>query len=105
MTHTMLFGQYNLGLVALSIAIAVCASYAALDLAGRTTSSRGRSRTLWLIGGAFAMGQGIWAMHYIGMLAFSLPIPIFYNIPTVLLSLLVAIASSAVALWLSAARN
>jgi len=99
MTHTMLSGQYQLGLVALSIAIAVCASYAALDLAGRTTISRGRGRILWLIGGAFAMGQGIWAMHYIGMLAFSLPVPISYNIPIVALSLLAAMGSSAVALW------
>jgi PAS domain S-box-containing protein len=98
MIHTMLSGQYQLGLVALSIAIAICAAYAALDLAGRTTISRGSSRILWLTGGAFAMGLGIWAMHYIGMLAFSLPVPIFYNIPSVLLSLLVAIASSAVAL-------
>ena len=55
-------------------------------------------RILWLIGGAFAMGQGIWAMHYIGMLAFRLPVAVSYNVPIVLLSLLAAMGSSAVAL-------
>jgi PAS domain S-box-containing protein len=94
----MLSGQYQLGLVALSIAMAIFASYAALDLAGRTSSSRGPGRILWLIGGAFAMGQGIWAMHYIGMLAFRLPVAVSYNVPIVLLSLLAAMGSSAVAL-------
>ncbi len=94
----MLSGQYNLGLVALSLALAICASYTALELADRTTSSLGRSRILWLMGGAAAMGQGVWAMHYIGMLAYSLPMAVSYSVPIVLLSLLAAIASSAVAL-------
>ena len=53
----------------------------------------------WLLGGAVAMGTGIWSMHYIGMLAFMLPIPMAYHWPTVLLSLLAAIAASAVALY------
>jgi len=44
------------------------------------------------------MGLGIWSMHYIGMLAFTLPVPILYHYPTVILSLLAAIAASAVAL-------
>jgi len=45
------------------------------------------------------MGLGIWSMHYVGMLAFSLPIPVLYNWPTVVLSLLVAMLASAVALY------
>jgi NO-binding membrane sensor protein with MHYT domain len=45
------------------------------------------------------MGFGIWSMHYIGMLAFRLPIPVQYDWPTVLLSLLAAILASAVALF------
>src|SRR5947209_2100184 len=84
-------------LVTLSVALAIFAAYAALDLAGRVTASRGRARALWLGGGAIAMGLGIWATHYIGMLAFSLPVPVLYHYPTVLLSLLAAIAASAVA--------
>src|SRR6266700_3673899 len=94
-----LAGSYDYRLVALSILIAVLASYAALDLAGRVTSARGGARLLWLNGGAIAMGIGIWSMHYIGMLAFRLPIPVQYDWPTVLYSLLAAILASGVALF------
>jgi len=95
---TVLKGCYDYRLVALSVALAVFASYAALDLAGRVTAAHGWVRTVWLSAGAAAMGVGIWAMHYIGMLAFIMPMPIFYHLPTVLLSLLAAIAASGVAL-------
>ncbi len=90
--------SYDPRLVALSVVIATLASYAALDLAGRVTASRGRVRAAWLTGGACAMGIGIWSMHYIGMLAFSLPVPIRYHWPTVLASLVCAILASGVAL-------
>ena len=94
-----LTGSYDLRLVALSVLIAICASYAALDLAGRVTAARGRALVFWLIGGAGAMGLGIWSMHYIGMLAFRLPVPVSYDWPTVMLSLRVAILASGVALY------
>jgi NO-binding membrane sensor protein with MHYT domain/nitrogen-specific signal transduction histidine kinase len=93
-----LTGSYNYALVALSVLIAMFASYAALDLAGRVTASGGWTRAVWLLGGAAAMGTGIWSMHYIGMLAFILPIPVAYHWPTVLLSLFAAILASVVAL-------
>ncbi|HUD66416.1 MAG TPA: MHYT domain-containing protein, partial [Candidatus Sulfotelmatobacter sp.] len=93
-----LIGSYNYALVALSVLIAMFASYAALDLAGRVTAAGGWTRVVWLLGGAGAMGTGIWSMHYIGMLAFILPIPVAYHWPTVLLSLLAAILASVVAL-------
>src|SRR5882724_11809069 len=92
-------GSYDYRLVVLSVLIAICAAYAALDLAARTTAAKGRIRLAWLAGGAAAMGLGIWSMHYIGMLAFSLPILVLYDWPTVLLSLLAAIFASAVALF------
>jgi diguanylate cyclase (GGDEF)-like protein/PAS domain S-box-containing protein len=92
-------GTYHYGLVVLSVALAMFSAYAALDLAGRVTAARGGVRALWLAGGAVAMGLGIWAMHYIGMLALTLPIPVLYHYPTVLVSLLAAIAASAVALF------
>lgn len=98
-------GSYDYGLVALSVAISIFAAYAALDLAGRTTASRGRVRLAWLSGGAVAMGLGIWSMHYIGMLAFRLPIPVLYDWPTVLVSLLAAIGASAVALFVVSRRR
>src|ERR1700716_1645665 len=93
-----LIGSYNYALVALSVLIAMFASYAALDLAGRITATGGWTRAVWLLGGAGAMGTGIWSMHYIGMLAFVLPVPVAYHWPTVLLSLLAAILASVVAL-------
>jgi PAS domain S-box-containing protein len=92
-------GSYDFRLVTLSVVMAVCAAYAALDLAGRTTASRGRARLFWLAGGAAAMGLGIWSMHYIGMLAFLLPVPVFYDWPTVVVSLFAAIFASGVALF------
>jgi NO-binding membrane sensor protein with MHYT domain len=91
-------GAYDPLQVALSVLIAVSASYAALDLAGRVTAASGRTRLAWLIGGSTAMGIGIWATHYIGMLAFHLPIPVQYDWPTVLVSLLAGVLFSAFAL-------
>jgi two-component system cell cycle sensor histidine kinase/response regulator CckA len=99
-----LAGSYDHLMVALSVVIAACASYAALDLAGRVTAARGRARVFWLIGGATSMGLGIWSMHYIGMLAFSLPLPVRYDWPTVLLSLFAAILAAAVALYVVSRR-
>jgi PAS domain S-box-containing protein len=93
-----LIGSYNYALVALSVLIAMLASYAALDLAGRVKATGGWTRAVWLLGGAVAMGTGIWSMHYIGMLAFVLPVPVAYHWPTVLVSLLAAILASVVAL-------
>jgi len=94
-----LVGSYDYALVAVSVIIAILASYATLDLARHVTFARGRARLLWLTGGASAMGFGIWSMHYIGMLAYTLPVPVQYDWPTVLLSLLAAILASAIALF------
>lgn len=98
---TQLLASYDLRLVVLSVMVAILASGAALDLAGRVTAAQGRVETLWLAGGAFAMGLGIWSMHYTGMLAFQLPVPVQYHLPTVGLSLLAAVAASAVALFVA----
>ena len=70
-----MIGTYNNWVVLLSFLVAILASYTALDLASRITASTGAAAASWLLGGAFAMGMGIWSMHFIGMLAFSLPIP------------------------------
>src|ERR1700730_8819961 len=94
-----LIGSYNNALVALSVLIAMLASDAALDLAGRVTAAGGWTRAVWLLGGAGAMGTGIWSMHYIGMLAFVLPIPVAYHWPTVLVSLVAAVLASVIALY------
>jgi PAS domain S-box-containing protein len=96
--NAVLSGSYNYGEVARSILVAIAGSYAALDLAGRVTAASGRARARWLAGGAIAMGIGIWEMHFKGLLAFRLPIPVVYHWPTVLLSFVVAVSTSAIAL-------
>jgi two-component system, sensor histidine kinase and response regulator len=97
--------SYNYYLVALSVGISILASYAALDLGGRVTAAHGSVRLAWLSGGACAMGMGIWAMHYIGMLACSLPVAVDYDWPTVVLSLLCAILASGTALFVVSGRR
>ena len=94
-----LVGFYDYRLVAVSILIAIFSAYAALDLAGRVTAAQGRARLAWLSGGAFAMGMGIWSMHYMGMEAFRLPVPVEYDWPLVVISMLAAMSASAVALF------
>jgi PAS domain S-box-containing protein len=96
---------YDYRLVALSVVIAICASYIAIDLSGRVTANHGRARLAWLLGGAFALGSGIWSMHYTGMLAFRLPIPVYYHVPTVILSLLAAVLGSLIALFVVSRRH
>jgi signal transduction histidine kinase/DNA-binding response OmpR family regulator len=94
-----LAGFYDPRLVVVSVLIAILAAYAALDLAGRVTAARGVVRFLWLSGGAFAMGLGIWSMHYVGMEAFRLPVPVRFDWPTVVVSMIAAVLASAVALF------
>jgi NO-binding membrane sensor protein with MHYT domain len=100
-----LAGQYDPWLVTLSIIIAILASGAALDLAGRVVASAGAARRLWLAGGALAMGLGIWCMHYTGMLAFRLPVLVHYHALTVAASLLAAALASAVALYVASRQR
>ena len=95
-----MIGHYDSTLVALSILVAIIASYTALDLAGcvsANTSSPRKSWT-WLVAGAVSMGIGIWSMHFIGMLAFQLPVPVAYDLTLSLLSMAIAIVVSAIAL-------
>ncbi|MBL8265596.1 MAG: EAL domain-containing protein [Steroidobacter sp.] len=98
-------GSYNPWLVALSVLVAVCVSYTALNLASRVATAQRRYVRMWLAGGAFAMGVGIWSMHFIGMLALSLPIALSYSIPKTLVSLLVAILVSGFALAIASQRH
>jgi methyl-accepting chemotaxis protein PixJ len=94
-----LVSTYDMRLVLLSYVIAVFASYTALDLAGRVTTSQGSRRNFWWFGGACAMGVGIWSMHFVAMLAFSLSIPISYDIGITLASMVAGIIASGIALF------
>ena len=92
----MIASSYDPTLVVMSVVIASLASYTALDLAGRVTAARGRRRIAWLASGSAAMGLGIWSMHFVGMLAFQLPVAVRYGVPYVILSVAVAIGAERV---------
>ncbi|WP_158280192.1 MHYT domain-containing protein [Azospirillum sp. TSH100] len=90
-------------LVALSYAVAAFASYAALDMAERMHRTGGAARTMWQACAAAALGGGIWAMHFIGMLALTIDTPIAYDPVKTLLSLVTSVAF--VALGFHVIRN
>ncbi|HET7234137.1 MAG TPA: MHYT domain-containing protein [Longimicrobium sp.] len=92
-------GHHDATLVVASIVIAVFSAYALLALAARVTVARGRVRLAWLLGGGVAVGLGIWSMHFVGMLAVDVGVPMAYAVPTVILSSLVPIAASTLALY------
>ena len=92
--------SYDYWLVALSVVIAIFASFTVLGLASRIPHIARRKAPYWLAGGALAMGSGIWSMHFIGMLAFRLPIPVAYDVGITALSAVVAALASALALYL-----
>ena len=102
MPESELVSNYNPWLVAVSIIVAVLASYAALDLSARiSAAARGWGRAGWVVGGAIAMGCGIWSMHFVAMLALRLPVPIRYDVGLTALSLVVAIVAAGLALLLA----
>lgn len=92
--------SYHIPLVILSIVIAVMASYAALDLGIQVNKAKSTARHIWIGAGAFTMGMGIWAMHFIAMLAFHLSIPVTYDLTLVIVSIIPAIIASALALFI-----
>jgi diguanylate cyclase (GGDEF)-like protein len=95
----MLPGTYNYPLAFVSLFIAILASYTTLDLTNRISKlNDGFRRVLWLTGGAMSMGLGIWSMHFVGMLSFSLPIPLGYDLKITFYSLVIAIFVSYFAL-------
>ena len=97
-----LIPSYNPWLVALSVAIAVIASYVSFSVTGRLARSRGWTLRVWWLAGALAMGWGVWAMHFVGMLAFHLGTPLGFDIGPTLLSMLPIVAGAGGALWLLA---
>lgn len=94
-----MLATYDLPLVVVSFLVAFLAAYTALKMTERISFSPRHTARLWLFGGAIAMGIGIWAMHFVGMLAYRLPIPVGYDEPLTILSLLIAIGVSGFALW------
>ncbi|MEF2246952.1 response regulator [Paenibacillus sp. IITD108] len=91
-------GSHDMLLVVCSYIVAVIASYTVINLIGLIKSRTGLSRLLWIGFGSAAMGMGIWSMHFVGMLAFSLPVPVAYDVLIVVLSVIVAIIAAFIAL-------
>ena len=92
---------YSIPLVILSVVIAIVSSFTAFGVAERIyATSKQLYKVVWTIFGAVTMGFGIWAMHFIGMLALSLPVPVVYDVTITLISVIPAIAASAVVLWM-----
>ena len=95
----LLAGSYDPSLVLLSFLIAVFSSAIALQTTAQAISVQKRSLRLLMLGtGSIALGGGVWAMHFIGMLAFALCTPVSYSPGLTLLSMLPSVAASWVAL-------
>ncbi|WJQ83740.1 diguanylate cyclase domain-containing protein [Brevibacillus brevis] len=92
--------SYSMTLVFLSYFISAMASYTALDLGARLHYAKGRGRVFWLCAGTVSMGLGIWAMHFVAMLALHLPIAVEYDNLIVFFSIVLAVLSSALTLWI-----
>ena len=97
----LLTSSYDPWVVALSYLIASFASYTALDLARRVRTPHLSVARGWWLSGTIVMGTGIWAMHFVGMLAMDLPITIGYDYAITCLSWLAAVAASGVALHIA----
>jgi PAS domain S-box-containing protein len=92
-------GRYGPLLVAISVGVSVIAGFAAILIADRLRAVTSRRAAWgWLATGALVLGSGIWCMHFVGMLAFELPIPVRYDVATTLLSVLPSILASGIAL-------
>jgi len=89
---------YQWALVAFSVFIAIFAAYTTLRVAFRLAWASQATRLYWIAGGACSMGIGIWTMHFVGMLALHLPVPVAYDPLLTAVSLLPALLASAIAL-------
>ncbi|RIX50114.1 bifunctional diguanylate cyclase/phosphodiesterase [Paenibacillus nanensis] len=98
-------GSYNYYIVALSVIIAILASYSALSITAKISGTQGKGRFFWLLAGAFVMGSGVWSMHFVGMLAFHLHAAVKYDIGLTLLSMAASIISSFIAFYITMPTN
>lgn len=87
-------------LIVLSVLIAMFGSFTALSHAARMRESVGYKATAWMAAGGVTLGMAVWSMHFIGMLAFHLPIPIAYDSRLTFISVLPAIAAALLGFYL-----
>ncbi len=102
---TCLATEHDLRLVLLAGAICFTASLAAICLFDRALSNSGRVRGGWIIGAGAAAGCGIWATHFIAMLAFTPGVPVGYDVALTVLSLLAAVLLTSAGLAMACATN
>ncbi|UOQ86874.1 bifunctional diguanylate cyclase/phosphodiesterase [Gracilibacillus salinarum] len=93
--------DYNIFLVAISIIIAITASYSALNIAAKISNAEGKSKLFWLIAGSIVMGAGVWSMHFIGMLAYRSHSMVDYDVLITILSMLASVFSSFLAFFIT----
>ncbi len=101
----MLTGSYSYGLAALSFVVAALASYTAFEFTRIVAKRRGKPSFAWLAAGSFSMGVGIWTVHFIGMLAFKIRMPFTYDLPLTILSMVIAVTASALAIWCASRKS
>ncbi|MGG3508914.1 EAL domain-containing protein [Paenibacillus lautus] len=98
-------GNYNLYIVGLSIAIAILASYSALNITSKISDANGKSKFFWLCGGAMVMGSGIWSMHFVGMLAMHMNMNVKYDAFLTIMSMLASVISSFIAFYITMPKS
>jgi NO-binding membrane sensor protein with MHYT domain/methyl-accepting chemotaxis protein len=99
---TCLTVQHDLRLVAVAGLVCFLASLSAVDLFHRAQHARGRARALWIATAGAATGCGIWATHFVAMLAYEPGIAVAYSVPMTVFSLLAAILVTSAGLSLAA---
>ncbi|PJN51449.1 Cyclic di-GMP phosphodiesterase Gmr [Paenibacillus sp. GM2FR] len=98
-------GNYNYYIVGLSIAIAILASYSALNITSKISEANGKSKFFWLFGGAMVMGSGVWSMHFVGMLAMHMNMNVRYDVFLTIMSMLASVVSSFIAFYITMPKN
>lgn len=98
-------GSYNFYIVALSIVIAVLASFSALNIVGKISYTEGKVKFFWLLAGSFVMGSGVWSMHFVGMLALDYHMKMEYDVRLTLFSMLASFLSSLIAFYITKEKD
>ena len=97
--------SYSIGLVIMSVVVATLGAYAAVEIAQRVRATEGRRRERWIYAGALAMALGIWSMHFVGMLALRLAVPVWYDALLIVASFIAAVVGCAIAFFIFTRAN
>ncbi|MFK7956850.1 MAG: MHYT domain-containing protein [Lysobacterales bacterium] len=95
-------GTYSIALVLISYLVACAASFTALEVVRRLMTRREKHTARWVATGALTMGVGIWTMHFVGMLAYSMPMAVKYDVTVTFVSLLVGVGAAGLAIFIAA---